>query len=663
MIREYKEVVRYLLNVDHEKVEEIKDNLAIDVEMLFRFRKDVNSEFRKEVIVISNEIIYISNDFTTTIADFFKIPIDELTPIYKPEVRRDIAFLKIALNNEHLSLDAISQHCLASKNTLTNDIKVINNDIAENNILIEYKRKYGYLIKGKEINVRAEIMNIVDRMFKYPNGRSILDEKVIMVKDEHFLLTERIRKLERKLNITLSDEYLNKLPYIILIMIKRSEVITEDWNLSIKFQDLNNTTEFNEIQNLFWGYPKLTTQDLTYLALVFLGANRVDLKTERDTKSEVEVEELVEYISINLEEKLAFNFRNSQFKFKLTQHLIPALIRRKLGLTTENPVTDDFIQRYFPVYELVYEIIEGYKGIALGKEEIVYLAMIVLGHMYHVNNEEYRNNKELKAVVICHSGHSISELMRVQLKDMFPYINFVGTFSARQFHETELDYIDVVFSTIPLQTQKKVFIMDNLFSELNREKFIEKVESYFEFNPSIKTRQLMNFLQDVIPEENFEAINAKARTFFEVEEETNKNTVRLLKEEQVKYVFNEDIFEMAASGFCLLKERESISRNYVESSMNIFKEKYSTMVIGPEVYLPHAPVEEGALKEDYQLLINPRIKKCVLCISPEKNNAHVKKLLDLNILFTNELFMKKLYTVSKEELVDLIGGSYESGIW
>ncbi|AKG73483.1 BglG family transcription antiterminator [Salinicoccus halodurans] len=662
MIKKYKKIVRYLLNINHERIESLTRHFDIESKEIANLVNDINTHFRKEAIIYNGEMIYIANEFTTLIAEYYQIPIDELTPIYKPEVRRDIAFLKIALNDDYLSLDDISQHCLASKNTLTNDIKAINSYISENDIYIEYQRKYGYLIKGKEINVRAEIMNVVDRMFQYPNGRSLLEEKVIMVKGEYFLLTERIRKLERKLNITLSDEYLNKLPYIILIMIKRSEVTEKEWELSIRFQDLSSTKEFKEIQDLFWGYPELTKQDLTYLALVFLGANRVDLKTESDIKSEIEIEKFVDYITMKLEEKLAFNFKNNQFKSKLTQHLIPALVRKNLKLTIENPVTDDFIQRYYPVYEVVKEIIDGYQDISLNEAEIVYLSMIVLGHMYYVNNEEYRNNKELKAVVVCHSGHSISELMKVQLKDMFSDVNYIGTYSMRQFYEAKPN-VDIVFSTIPLKTNKKVFIMENLFSDPGRKAFIEKVETYFELDPNIKTRQLMNFLKDVIPEENFETIKDKAHTFFETEEEDFNNSLELLGEEQIKFVRDKDIFQMAAKGLNLLKNRNSINQNYLDSTMSIFEEKFETMIIGPGVYLPHAPVEDGAIKEDYQLLINPSLEKCVLCISPESNNAHVKKLLELNSLFTDELFMKRLYKSNEKELINLIEGSYECGIW
>ncbi|KKK33908.1 hypothetical protein WN59_09885 [Salinicoccus sediminis] len=662
MSEKYKEIVRYLLNVNHEKIESLTRRFDIASEEVANLANDINEHLRKKVVINNGEMVYIATEFTSMIAEYYQIPIDELTPIYKPEVRRDIAFLKIALNDEYLSLDNVSEHCLASKNTLTNDIKVINRYIYENDIFIEYQRKYGYLLKGQELNIRAEIMNVVDRMFQYPNGRSLLEEKVIMVKGEYFLLTERIRKLESKLDITLSDEYLNKLPYIILIMIKRSEITDKEWDLSIKFQDLSNTKEFKEIQGLFWGYPELSKRDLTYLALVFLGANRVDLKTESDVKSEIKIEEFVDFITMKLEEKLAFNFKNNQFKSKLTQHLIPALVRKNLKLTIENPVTDDFIQRYYPVYEVVKEIIDGYKNIGLDEAEIVYLAMIVLGHMYYINNEEYRNNKELKAVVVCHSGHSISELMKVQLKDMFPDVNYVGTCSMRQFYEASLN-VDIVFSTIPLNTNKKVFIMENIFSDKGREEFKKKVESYFELDPNIKTRQLMNFLKDVIPEENYEEIQDKAHTFFETEEEEFNNSLGLLEEHQIKFVRDKGIFQMAAKGLNLLKNRGSINQNYFDSTMDIFEEKYQTMIIGPNIYLPHAPVEEGAIREDYQLLINPSLEKCVLCISPESNNAHVKKLLELNGLFTDDLFMKRLYKSNEKDLVKLIEGSYECGIW
>lgn len=655
-----KQIISDLLKENHLHIQQLLTSYNLTYEELVQLKDEINSQFHQDIILSNDEIIYIPHKHSKNIASHYHIPIDEMTPIFKPEVRRDIAFLKIALDDSaYLSLLELSDHCLASKNTLTNDIKLINNDIKENGISISYTRKDGFHLKGDEVHIRAELINIVDRLYLYPNGRRLLEEKAIHAKEAYFLLTERIRKLERKINITFSDEYLSKLPYIILIMIKRASVIQTEWNLSIKYQELNQTSEFKQIQELFWEYPDLSMQDLTYLSLIFLGANRIDL--DSSFTSETEVEEFVSFIIKKLEDKLAFNFGNNQFKKKLMQHLSPALIRKRLGLTLENPIQKDFINRYYPVYEVIREIVYEYGKITLSEAEIVYLSMIVLGHMYQVSNDAYQNNKEVTAIVVCQSGNSISELMNVQLKDMFPNINFSGTYSERQFYQENPD-IDIVFTTAPLQTNKKIFVMGNLFDERTRKEFIKKVEDYIVANPSIKTKQLMNFLRDVIPEEKYEDIKEKAHHFFQDNESKPDTDDPILKQVQISFVPATDIFEMAQTGLAKMQERKSVTPAYVRAAMKIFKEKYEFMLIGPEVYLPHAHYNDGVYREDFQLVISPMIKTCVLCLAPNKDNSHVKKLLQLNSLFMDDAFMKTLYHSTAKDACKLIERRCKDGI-
>ncbi|WP_040977844.1 BglG family transcription antiterminator [Oceanobacillus jeddahense] len=660
MKKSEKQIISDLLKEQHLSIQKILTSYGLTNEKLEQLKNEVNERFHQDIIFSNDEIIYIPHKYSKRIASHYHIPIDEMTPIFKPEVRRDVAFLKIALDNsDYLSLLELSDHCLASKNTLTNDIKVVNNEIKDDGISIEYTRKNGFHLAGDEVRIRAEIINIVDRLFLYPNGRNLLEDKVINTKEEHFLLTERIRKLERKINITFSDEYLSKLPYIILIMIKRASVMKDEWTLPIKYQELNQTSEFKQIQELFWEYPDLSVQDLAYLSLIFLGANRIDL--DSNLASEKEVEEFVLFIIERLEDKLAFNFGDNQFKKKLIQHLSPALIRKRLGLTLENPIQRDFINRYYPVYEVIKEIVDEYKRITLSEAEVVYLSMIVLGHMYQVSNDAYQNNKDVTAIVVCQSGNSISELMNVQLKDMFPNINFLGTYSERQFYYEAID-VDIVFTTAPLETDKKTFVMVNLFDEKKRKEFIKRVENHIVANPSIKTKQLMNFLRDVIPEEKFEDIKEKAHRFFQDDKESTDITDSILKINQINFVHTNNIFEMAQIGLNKMLERESITSAYSEEALNIFKEKYESMLIGPEVYLPHAHYNDGAYYEDFQLVISPIIKTCVLCLSPSKGNSHVKKLLQFNSLFMDAEFMDELYSSGQEDVFKLVERRYKDGI-
>lgn len=657
MNKKLEKIIGNLIMEDYMIIGDLSEKFNLDTTSMIHSIDEVNSNFKSEKVIISNKIIYIPYEYKVDVAQLFHIPIYEVTPIYKPQVRRDICYLKIALSNDYLSLDELAEHCLASKNTLTNDIKEINKGLKFKNVSVEYSRKKGFVIDGEELSIRAEIINIVDRMFIYQNGRNLLEEKAIKVKDDYFLLTERIRSMEEKTNITFSDEYLSKLPYLILIMIKRSEVISSTWDLSIKYQDLSNTTEFKEIENILWGYPDLSRQDITYLVMVFLGANQLNLKSELFPESEVK--DFVDFIILKLEDKLVLNFKNSEFERKLLAHLNPALIRKRLGLTLENPLKTDFINRYYPVYEIVREIVGQYEKNSLSEDEIVYLSMIVLGHMYYVNNDEYRNNAEVSAAVVCHSGTSISELMNVQLKGMFPTIKFLGTYSERRFYSEEPN-ADIIFSTKPLKTAKPIFILKNLFDENSRDVFKKRVQKFILSDPQIKTNQLMNFLYDVIPKEKFEQIKEKTHIFFEENEEKSDQLEKLIQDYQVNYTESLNIFQMTEQGLNQLIERKSATENYKQETMSVFRERYEVMVIGPNVYLPHAHYDDGVLKEDFQLLIDKTEALCVLVLSPSKDNKHVKKLLHLNSLFTNENFMEKLFNSNIENVVELIEGSYRN---
>ncbi len=70
-------------------------------------------------------------------------------------------------------------------------------------------------------------------------------------------------------------------------------------------------------------------QDLTYLSLIFLGANRIDL--DSSLASETEVEEFVFFIIKKLEDRLAFNFQDNQFKKKINAASKPCFNQETIG--------------------------------------------------------------------------------------------------------------------------------------------------------------------------------------------------------------------------------------------------------------------------------------------------------------------------------------------
>ncbi|MBA5845080.1 PTS sugar transporter subunit IIA, partial [Escherichia coli] len=67
----------------------------------------------------------------------------------------------------------------------------------------------------------------------------------------------------------------------------------------------------------------------------------------------------------------------------------------------------------------------------------------------------------LKAVVVCPNGLSISRWMEKTLRSLFPEIFFYQAMSIREFEQTKLGY-DIVFSAVPLSTDKKFFLINQL---------------------------------------------------------------------------------------------------------------------------------------------------------------------------------------------------------
>lgn len=121
--------------------------------------------------------------------------------------------------------------------------------------------------------------------------------------------------------------------------------------------------------------------------------------------------------------------------------------------------------------------------------------------------------------------------------------------------------------------------------------------------------------------------------------------------------------EAVELSFQPLLNRKSVTNSYVKNTINSFRKDGSHMVIGPEVYLPHAPTYDGALRNDFCMLIckEPiKINKkdranIIIALSPSRNNSHVPTLLHLNKLFLdNHIYQSILYANDEAEVINLI---------
>ena len=104
-------------------------------------------------------------------------------------------------------------------------------------------------------------------------------------------------------------------------------------------------------------------------------------------------------------------------------------------------------------------------------------------------------DKKIKAVVVCTAGVSISGLLFNELEILFPEFIFLDSLSTREFYCYDLDY-DVVFSTVPVKTDKKLFVT-RVFLNQEEKQFLRK-RVMLEVNGYLPKEININEIMDII---------------------------------------------------------------------------------------------------------------------------------------------------------------------
>src|SRR5699024_4774793 len=83
----------------------------------------------------------------------------------------------------------------------------------------------------------------------------------------------------------------------------------------------------------------------------------------------------------------------------------------------------------------------------------------------------------LKAITVCSSGISSSTIMLSELKKLFPNIKFIKSIGYDDIEkEIEVQDIDLVFSSIPIRTSKRTYIINPIMNDYEKRKLKNKVE-------------------------------------------------------------------------------------------------------------------------------------------------------------------------------------------
>ncbi|WP_099302259.1 BglG family transcription antiterminator [Bacillus sp. Marseille-P3800] len=527
------------------------------------------------------------------------------------EQRSHYLLFMLLANKEELSLFHFQSELGYSKNTILNDLKRVQERLNEFNLDIYYSRRDGYLLQGKELNIRKLLIHLVDLAIHSNQETMWLEEVANIEKDEIEDLQKRIEKVEQRLGIRFTDEKMLAMPYIFLLVLKRiaSGSVLEPF--PIEYEELSDTKEYQATEYIFQNMNNVPKQERLFITLHLLAANVhwSDLLTEDDS-----IPDLIPALSNMLRsfEKSACIYLQERELLlkKLVQHTKPAYYRIRYQLTEMETVQNPFSKEYRELHHLVKRSLgplEELFGKEIPETEAIYLTMLIGSWM---TRQGESIDKKIKAIVVCPQGVSVSRLMLKELKELFPEFIFLDSLSVRQFNSYELSY-DLIFSQTSLATEKLLYVTKAFLSREEKYRLKQQVmQDIHGYKPTtINIDHLMDMISGYATVENENDLRKALHGYF-FPTESNTYADEALQDSLSTFLTKgvmqqldavEDWDEALRQASKPLVDQGIVEPRYVDALV-ANKDRDPYIVIGPGLAIPHAAPEEGVIQTGMSLL-------------------------------------------------------------
>ncbi|WP_255222716.1 BglG family transcription antiterminator [Shouchella clausii] len=590
------------------------------------------------------------------------------------EQRVHFILLMLLAKKEELSLLHFHSQLGYSKNTILNDLKKVQEFVSPFQLVVRYSRKHGYLLEGKELQIRKLLIHLTEVVVQTQTGRRQLEIGTDIGKHEISEVHARIEKVEQKLGIQFTDEKLMAMPYILTLVLKRISIGHVLPPFPIEYDELSDTKEYQATEEIFRHLKDVPKQERLFVTLYLLTTSRYWTEW---VNAEEALPDLVPALAdvLRLFEKSACIYlqeRDLLLK-KLIQHIKPAYYRMKYELTAVEAAKPTLSDEYKELHHLVKRSLgplERQLGKPMPEAEKMYVTMLIGSWMMRQGESI---NKKIKAIVVCPQGVSVSGFMLKELSELFPEFVFLDSLSVREFQTCDLAF-DLVFSQTPLETNKRFYMTSSLLRKEDRARLrrqvMEDVYGYapVDFNVNAVIEIVRNHA--LITDES--GLQKQLQQYFfpnheermpDGQAEEKQNLQSFIKPDSITFALEAPSWEEALSLAAQpLLDQGKIEQRYVEALMSN-KERDPYIIIGPHIAIPHASPEEGAIEAGMSLL---HLRKPVLFSDDEwvhvmvviaaiDKHRHIRALRQLIKLAGSKEARERLIAAKTEtEIMELV---------
>lgn len=616
--------------------------------------------------------------------------IQENQNLYDDRLSKDerVSLLAIILavsSKKYITIEQMAEMVYSSKATIVKDIKQVKEKLNENEIQIFSFPNKGFMIDGKESDIRkfvwnepksVVVMHFLEELFQ--NFKTIRTKRKSLIK-------KIVEEQEHVHAFYLTDSSYDKLVFYIQIMI---------WRIAEGCYVEEFALEDSEFSNIAADISKYVSQYCSIVATeyesLFLGEILRELQYLKKTEQNQEIVHIqivtrrfIEQVSRDLHEDLEVDYDLFE---NLCNHLASAFQTEKVSFPQDS-IFYEIAKRNSFVFQVMSDnqyILEDYAKRKLLEIETIYITI----HICAALERKKKQGNSFRVVLVCQGGIGTSQLLAAKLKNNFTF-QIIDILSAHELQYINKNYADLIISTIPLDSPPIEYVQTSFFLDENdcsiiKDKIeqLRKVHATVELKSGNGEKAFINKLKSIIYSYDFpdkrkaaKRIENTAMEFLHKDHTAQKQVDlpylhQFLTEDFIQLDISCDNWQDAVkkSGKRLL-DMGYISESYIEAMIHNIKVNGPYIIISPEFAMPHADLDAGSYKTGMNLIrltesVNfgkdqSAITKFVCCLCAVDYKTHIKALINLINILANEKFRKELKAASTPKQAARIIREYE----
>lgn len=575
--------------------------------------------------------------------------------IFSPMERVEIIICSIIYSETPVYIEHLMSYCRVSRNTIFNDLNMVENELDDFELKLSYEPKKGYQIVGEVIKIRAAYICYFRRLqVLYEIGQLTFLPIDVIEKNIGVM-----REIETRLHVNYVEGVVISLAALLPIVERgNSNLII----LQLKKEEVESTREYALVEEYF---PRMEWVEKIYFCIHLLGArvtvNSNDIFHEKPNKR---VYEVTKALVAEFEKVACVTFRSREdLEQALFAHVSASLYRYQYGIQVGDNIGEEVIREYPDLYEITKRAsryLERMIGMPVPEKEIAFLALHFGAHLTLPSPSGGR----LRILIVCVNGVSTGNMIRREIQKLLPEADIVGVESLRNIHNAQ-EICDVIFSTVKMKNVVPVIHINPVLTNRDRELILShpRIKSFvMRFN----LEQLLGEIRPYIRQDDWEEVKEKVtnclmqnNTLTPAYGRNEKiGIVDLLKKKRICINYKEETWTQALwhTGENMLQEG-NIERRYIDSIVSQLQYYGPYMFITPRVILAHAKPEDGVCRLDAAMMVSKKEiafsdfykANIVIMLAAVDQEKHLRILKEIADVFSIQTRIDDILGMDSEE--------------